>query len=336
MIRLSSVLLLVFLLSSMLTKAQNQLEISEMKWGADFNIHIKFSNDSSSIYDVQALYHSSSENSFSNSQATYYPVSLDEDFVNSLKNRKIESFVGETKDSTKTKGIEKSQTLWSAIHYDIGGGWIHFINCLVYSLEAGHLSMTAPLMKRPESNWKPSPMTESYKRTKTWEYYAPVNQKYAIKEYKIKEKKNELGDIPYLPSQFIELFTNTSQKEYLLLKEQKQLHNKAIIDMVKLLLGSNYLGQGQIDYISNAVISAVLKYNVNNLPSVIIFDDFEAAVAMTLNNEGYQIDKVVFNNESELTRDEIDQRIERMEGIINHINTVNRNIFEKKLKSYYN
>ncbi len=336
MTKLFNELLLGFLLLTVFTQAQNQPAISEMKWGADFNIHITFSNDSSSIHDVQALYHSSSENNFSNTQATYYPVSLDEDFINSLKNRKIESFVDEDRDSTETKKHEKSQTLWSAIHYDIGGGWIHFINCLVYSFEAGYLSLTAPLMLRPDSDWKPSPMTESYKRTKAWEYYAPVNQKYAIKEYKIKEKKNELGDIPYLPVQFIETFTNTSQKEYSLLTKQKQLHNKAIIDMVKLLLGSNYLGQSQIDYISNAVISSVLKYNVNNLPSVIIFDDFEAAVAMTLNDEGYQIGKIVFNNESELIQDEIDQRIERMEGIIKHINTVNRNIFEKKLKNYYN
>lgn len=320
---------------ALFAQQSGSLEISEMKWGADFNIHIKFSNDSSSIYDVKALYHSSSENAFSSDQATYYPVNLDKEFIDALKNRSIESFVEDSLTKSTSKKTEKSQTLWSAIHYEIGGGWIHFINCLIYSFESGNLSLTAPLMKRPESDWKPKPMTESYKRTKNWKYYAPVDQKLAIKEYKLKEKNGELGDIPLLPDSFSQLFLNTTSEEYKQMSQPNQFHNKAIIDMVKLLIGSNYLGREQIDYISNAVLSSVLKYNINNLPSVIIFDDFQAAVAMTLDNDGYQIEKVVFNNESNLSQEEIDQRIERMEGIIAKINEVNKKVFENKLKSYY-
>lgn len=329
---------LVFLFLSFYSFAQstNSIEIADMKWGADFNIHIKFSNDSTSIYDVQALHHSLSQNKYSNSAATYYPASLDAEFINSLKDRKIESFVEDSNSISATKPQSNNQTLWSAIHYNIGGGWIHFINCLVYAFESNSLSLTSPLMQRPESNWKPSPMTESYKRTKKWKYYAPVSQKLAIKEYKTKEKQNDLGDIPILPEQFTELFINTSDKEYISLTAKNKLHKKAIIDMVKLLVGANYLGQEQINYIASSITSSILKYNVNNLPSVIIFDDFEAAVAMSLNKDGYKIEKVVFNNEEELTEDEIIQRKERMQGIIKHINEINKKVFEKKLKNYYN
>lgn len=329
-------LIFIALAISSYGQQKNNIEISEMKWGADFNIHIKFSNDSTSIYDVKALYHSSSSQGYTQNQTTYYPVSLDEEFLNSLKDRKIESFVNQKVDSMQQIAPANRNTLWSALHYDIGGGWIHFINCLVYSFESGHLNLTAPLMQRPDSDWKPSPMTESFKRTKKWKYYAPANQKLAIKEYKLKSKKNELGDIPYLPEQFTQLFINTAQKDYLLLTQNKKQHDKAIIDMVKLLVGANYFGQEQIDYISNSVTTAVLKYNVNNLPSVIIFDDFDAAVAMSLNSNGYQIDKIVFNDEAALTADEVDQRIERMEGIIHEINETNKKVFEKKLKNYYN
>lgn len=316
------------------SQSNHYIEIADMKWGADFNIHIKFSNDSTSIYDVQALHHSSSKNNLSQSAATYYPVNLDTEFINSLKDRKIESFVEDT--VIKQNKNANRQTLWSAIHYNIGGGWIHFINCLVYAFESNSLSLTSPIMQRPESNWKPNPITESYKRTKKWKYYAPVSQKLAIKEYKIKEKQKDLGDIPMLPAQFNELFINTTDKNYKKLVANNKLHEKAIIDMVKLLVGANYLGQEQINYIASSIRSSILKYNTNNLPPVIIFDDFEAAVAMSLNKDGYKIDKVVFNNEAELTEDEIIQRKERMHGIVKSINEINKKVFEKRLKNYYN
>jgi len=334
MLRISIIIVFSVLFFNGISQEVNRPKISEMKWGADFNIHIQFSNDSTSIYDVKGLYHSPSYSKSADSdQITYYPVTLDQEFIDALKNRKIESFVDTIK--TEKQAVKKGQTLWSALHGDLGGGWIHFINCLVYSYETGQLKNKAPLMQRPESNWKPNPMTESYKRTRKWSYYIPDNQKLAIKEYKIRNNKGELGNLALLPPFFTELFLTTNQKKYDKLVEDKQLNKIAIIDMIRLLLASKYLGQEQIDYIRGAVLKAVMQYSVNSLPSVIIFDDFDAAVAMTLDENGYKIGKVVFNNESELTTDEVDQRIERMEGIINQINKVNKKVFEKNLKKYY-
>jgi hypothetical protein len=106
--------------------------------------------------------------------------------------------------------------------------------------------------------------------------------------------------------------------------------------MVRLLVGANYLGQEQIDFIRAAVSRSVMQYAINSLPSVIIFDDFGAAVAMTLNDDGYKIDKVVFNHEETLSPEEINQRLALMEGIIKKVNEVNKKVFEKNLKKYYN
>ncbi len=327
-------LTLVSLLFCVLFLKSQQNSISQMQWGADFKIHITFSNDSTSIYDVKGLYHSESNGYNADTSVTYYPVQLDNDFVNDLKNRKISSFIDTLKGADDIK--QKPQTLWSAIHGDIGGGFVHFINCLVYTFESGNLLLTAPLMKRPSSKWKPSPVTESYKRTKKWAYAAPVNQKLAQKEYKIKHKKGQLGDIMLLPPSFIQLFLNTNQKQYELMVAQNEYHKLAIINMVKLMVGANYLSREQIDYVQSAVSKSILKYNTNNLPSVIIFDHFGAAVAMSLTADGYKIEKIVFNNETELTDEAIEERIARMEGIIKQINLTNKKVFEKNLKSYYN
>ncbi len=105
--------------------------------------------------------------------------------------------------------------------------------------------------------------------------------------------------------------------------------------MIRLLLGTRYLGADQINYIQNSVIKAVMHYNINNLPSVIIFDNYDAAVAMTLDNEGYKIEKVVVNNEETLSTEELNERLGKMEAIIREINEVNKKVFESKLKSYY-
>jgi hypothetical protein len=158
----------------------------------------------------------------------------------------------------------------------------------------------------------------------------------AQKEYKIKKDKGQLGDIALLPPPFIDLFLNTSQKQYNKMVTENQLNKTAIIDMVRLLVGANYLGQEQIDFIRAAVSRSVMQYAINSLPSVIIFDDFGAAVAMTLNDDGYKIDKVVFNHEETLSPEEINQRLALMEGIIKKVNEVNKKVFEKNLKKYYN
>lgn len=314
-------------------------EISSMRWGADFNIHITFSNDSSTILDVRGLYHSTStmpQMAVGSEEVTYYPVTLDPEFVNALKNRNIETMAdGDTAIGHHSNDTTRAKTLWSALHNNIGGGYIHFINCLIYSLESKNLNLYSPFYKRPESNWKPSPMTESYRRTQKWKYYFPDNQKLAQKEYLIKEKKGELGDIRLLPKSFIELFLNTNQKQYDLLVANGETNKVAIINMIRLLVSSNYLGIDQITLIQGAVSKSIMKYTMNSLPSVIVFDDFGAAAAMTLDHEGYKIDNVVFNKQDELSSEEIEQRMQLIKGVINQVNTINKKIFERNLKNYY-
>ncbi len=309
--------------------AQNKVEITEMQWGTDYKIHITFSNDSSTIHDVKALYHSQDEGENSN-QITYYPVYLDPTFVNSLKDKKID-----TTKISEVKSGDDYKTLWGAIHPVLGGGFIHFINSLIYTVESGNLDLKAPLMKRPETDWKPSPITESYKRTKKWKYYIPDNQKLAHKEYKIQEKNNELGDIKLLPEYFITLFLTTDDKKYEQFVKNNEINKVAIINVMRLMLGSRYLGKEQIAFVKGAVIKAVMKYNMNNLPSIIIFDNYNAAVAMTLDSEGYNIEKVVFHDSQNISDKEKQERFNKMQAVIRQINEANKKVFEKSLKNYY-
>lgn len=328
----------IFCIAIAATATAQRNEISSMRWGADFNIHITFSNDSTSILDVRGLYHSSStmpQMAVGSEEVTYYPVTLDPEFVGALKNKRIESFGGDTAAAMAFSDTVRAKTLWSALHGEIGGGYIHFINCLIYSLESKSLNLWSPFYRRPESNWKPKPMTESYRRTKNWKYYFPDNQKLAQKEYLTKQKNGELGDMKLLPKSFIDLFLNTNQKQYELLKANNETNKVAIIDMIRLLVSANYLGLDQISLIQGAVSRSIMKYSMNSLPSVIIFDDFGAAVAMTLDHEGYKIDNVVFNQQETLSADEIEQRMQLMQGVIRQVNNINKKLFERNLKNYY-
>ena len=302
--------------------------IEAMQWDEDFQIHITLANDSNYILDIKELHHTAvGENE---SDFTYLPTRLDNDFVQTLLRTEVDT------SKTGEQPEESYKTLWSALHHSIGGGWVHFVNCLLYSLETGYLDVKAPLMKRPESDWKPKPMTESYKRTRKWEYYVPVDQKLAIKEYNIKKKNNELGHLNDVPKAFVELFLNTSQKEYEQLKQIKRSRAQAHIDMVKILVGANYLGETQIKYIKSMVLKAFTNYADDQLPSVIIFDNFNAAVAMSLNEAGYQVEKIVFADERFISIETRMERIEQINLIVNQINIVNKEIFQQKLKSYYN
>lgn len=315
----------IFIFFSQVITAQN---IEQMKWDKDFQIHITLANDSNYILDIKELHHTRVAEG--ESDFTYLPTRLDNDFVNAL----ITTEVDTNKINQQTD--ESYKTLWSALHHSIGGGWVHFVNCLLYSLETGYLDVKAPLMKRPESNWKPKPMTESYKRTKKWDYYVPVNQKLAIKEYKLKEKNKELGHLTDVPKDFIDLFLTTKQSEYEQMSLIPRNRNKAQIDLVKILVGANYLGETQIKYIKSMVLKAFTKYADEQLPSVIIFDNFNAAVAMSLNETGYQIDKLVFADERFISIETRMERINQINLIVNQINAVNKEVFQQKLKSYYN
>ncbi len=332
MLRFSGVLLLISTLSAVYAQTEKPFpEIEEMTWGNEFTVEMKLSNDSSHVYDVEELHHSASFTKNKQNELVYYPVGLEKSFIDQLKTRKIAGA-----DTASAENASSNKTLWSAIHYSIGGEYVHFINCLLYSLETGELSVDAPLMKRPESDWKPKPMTESYKRTRKWEYYVPVRQRYAIREYKKKKRNNNLRDLQTVPNTFIELFLNTKDRDYEELKENRKIEKLAKIDLIKILLASNYLGETQIKYIKNRVLKAMSRYSVNQLPSVIILDDFNAAVAMTLDEEGYRIKKIVFRDEANLTQNEMQQRKTTIQSLINEINEVNKEVFKKSLQKYYN
>jgi hypothetical protein len=305
-------------------------EIQEMTWGNEFTVEMKLSNDSSHVYNVEELFHSANFSKNNRDELVYYPVGLSNSFIEQLKERKITD-----SDTTSTEYEANNKTLWSAIHYSIGGAYVHFINCVLYSIETGELQVDAPLMKRPKSDWKPSPMTESYKRTRKWEYYVPVNQKNAHKEYKIKLKNNELKDLQTVPSDFIDLFLDTNDKEYQELKANKEVEKLAKIDLIKILLATNYLGETQIKYIKNRVLKAMSRYSVNQLPSVIILDDFNAAVAMTLDEGGYAVKKIVFRDQKSITEFEMNERKKTIKALINEINEVNKEVFQKSLQNYY-
>jgi hypothetical protein len=308
--------------------AQSQ-NIETMQWDKDFQIHITLANDSNYILDIKELHHTNVEEDGSSS-FTYLPTRLENDYLEKLLQTEVDTSISDK------QILESNKTLWSALHNSIGGGWVHFVNCLLYSLETGYLDVTAPLMKRPESNWKPKPMTESYKRTKKWTYYIPVDQKIATKEFELKKKSNTLGHLNDVPKEFIELFLKTSQSDYEQLKLNPRSRKKAQIDMVKILIGANYLGETQIKYIKSMVLKAFAQYADNQLPSVIIFDNFNAAVAMSLNEAGYQVDKIVFADERFISIQTRLDRISQINLVVKQINDVNKEVFQQKLQNYYN
>ncbi len=283
-------------------------------------------NDSDYTYDIRQLFHIKENPSDSAADFIFYPVNLDEEYINNLGG-----------DSTINENIGSSsfKTLWGALHESLGGGWVHFINCLLYSLEAEQLDLTAPLMRRPATGWKPKPVTDSYQRTKKWKYYVPVNQKLAIKEYKLRMKRNEPGDLKNIPEEFIDLFLKTNNKDYHKYIENKKVNIVAKIDLVKILLGANFLSEIQINYIRSQVLSSIRTYSINRIPSVLVFDDFDAAAAISMDLNGYKLEALAFKTSANLTYEQMEERREQISKIISDINIYNRNSFRKQLLNYY-
>lgn len=303
---------------------QRRINVSEMKWELDYQIFLKLANDSTYNYDIRQLFHISKNQQEDAPEYIYYPVNLGAEYLNRLSHKS---------DSTDKKDGYK--TLWSALHASLGGGWIHFTNCLLYSFETGNLSLTVPLMQRPVTGWKPKPATDTYLRTRKWKYYTPVNQKEAVKEYNLRKARNELGNLNSIPPEFVALMLKTSDKTLKKLREKGDRNVIARIELVKLFLGSNYLGEVQINYIRAAVLNAVKTYSLNKLPTVIVFDEFDAAAVMTLGTEGYKIDAIVFKNSAELSDADKQLQTSMIVGIIDKINAYNHNSFIKKLGNYY-
>jgi hypothetical protein len=311
-----------------------QVSIKQMTWGPDYQVYLKMENDTAYRLEIENLFHANPDDIFNRkTEFVYYPVNFEQSYIDSLLNRpsKEDEFTIDIPNSPK---IRKT-TLWSVMKESIDGGWVHFINCLLYSLETKQLLIDDPLLTRPESNWKPNPMTQSYKRTRNWKYFFPVEQKYAKKEYRIRKKKNQLGDLASIPKSYIDLMMNTSEREYQNMKKNREMHKVACIDLVKLILGSSYLNESQINIVKSRVMTAITKYNANRMPTVLIFDKYEAAVAMSLEESGYKAEKIIFRNEINLSPEEIYQRTIIIKGIIALINEANKKSFQDKLNSFY-
>ncbi len=310
---------LVLILSAFVLVAKSQ--VSEMNWKLDYQIYLKLANDSNYTYDIKNVFHVTNSKQEFSTDYIFYPV-----------NPGLEYSANLPKDTL----IHSNQkTLWSSLNAYLGGGWIHFTNCIAYALETQKLNLQAPLMIRPDSDWKPNPMTDSYKRTKNWTYYIPYEQKNAQKEYNRRLSSGTTGDLKSLPDSYLTLFMETSQKEYNKLKKEGKNNILAKIDLVKVILGANYLGDAQIKYISSAVFESIMSYSSNNLPSIIVFDEFDAAAVMSLDPDGYKIDKIVYKSSANLTDMEITSRNTEIESIITKINEYNQNSFKKQLGNYY-
>lgn len=322
----------LLLLNSQGLWAQSR-QIRSMTWNKEYQLQVQLADDSTYVMDVRGLYH---QGAWSPEQeqvkgTTFFPVNFDPEFIAYLKSHPL---TGAAPDSAKHTASSNA-TLWSALNAHIGGGYVHLINCLIYALENGTIHLQSPIMLRPVTKWKPSPMTLTYKRTHKWTYYVPSTQREAKKEYKLRKKEEALQDLQGIPERFVELFLETSEREYRKLREDNQVSKVAQIDLVRLLLGAKYLGENQIAYIGDGVKQAVAQYSAHNLPSVIIFDDFNAAVAMRLDQQGYQVDYIVFQSQEAISDQELQKRRNKILTLVNNINAANTALFQRRLSQYY-
>ena len=312
----------------------NNSFIKDMQWGVDYRIHLTLFNDSNYTINVEDMVHSNSANNDTSLENfVYYPVMLARDFVDRLKKTKSDEKTVVT--LTTETNDKKLVTLWGSLHSSLGGGWVHFINCLEYSMETRYLSITAPLMERPKTSWKPNPRTDTYKRTRKWKYYVPVDQRQAHKEYARKVRDKQLDNLQEVPKSFIKLFLETNNRDYKKIVESRNFRKLAQIDLVKLLVGSNYLSEPQITYIKTMVLKSVLQYSYNQLPTVIVFDDLEAAVVMSLNETGYNLEQVVFRSDKDLAFETKNERLDKINLNIRAINKINQKIFQEQLKKHF-
>lgn len=311
------------------------IDVRSMTWGKDYKLHVKMGNDSVYVMDVRALYHQgdlTAEQALTSS-TTYLPVTLDREFVDYLKQRPL-------RDTGKANGQDSVSprqfaTLWSALHSEIGGDYVHLINSIVYALESRRLHLQDEALRRPVTDWKPDPPTDTYKRTKDWPFYVPITQKDAHREYKLRAKEGTLQDLQGIPTRFIDFFLATSDGDYRELVHARQMGKVAQVDLVRMMLGAKYLGERQIEYVSRCVRSAVTHYSASNLPSVIVFDDYKAAVAMTLDAGGYRVDYVVFQDQQLLSPAEVAKREADIRALVKSINEANAKIFRQRLSKYY-
>jgi len=298
-------------------------QVAEMKWELDFEVYLKMQNDSNYTYSISELLHITDVRNLDyTTEFIFYPVHPGESYSKIILE----------KDTARKLNYN---TLWGTLHARIGGGWIHFTNCIAYALETQILNLREPIMVRPETAWKPKPATKSWKRTRKWKYYVPVSQKLARREYRKRIREKVPDELDNLPESYIRLFLDTSDKDYMKMRDEGKLNELAKIDLVKVILGANYLGEEQISYISHAVFSAITEYSGNLLPTVLIFDEFDAAAAMSLNRDGYVPDEIVFRTSAGLTDKDMQTHKKDIQAIIRDINRYNKEAFQKRLGNYY-
>ncbi|PID90367.1 MAG: hypothetical protein CSA97_03265 [Bacteroidetes bacterium] len=326
-------LLLALTLGTTLARGRN---IQQMIWGQDYKLHVKLSNDSSYVMDVRGLYHQGDAAApIDTENTTYLPVALDADFIRMVKEKPLKDSLAAASTSDSLASRKRNSTLWAALHHEIGGGYVHLVNCIMYALESRQLNLANPIMLRPKTSWKPDPMTESYRRTRRWEHYVPLKQKLARREYKYRKRDGQLTDLQGVPKSFIDLFEDTSDRGYRKLQSERKQTQMAQIDLVRIMLAARYLGEKQIAYISDCVRNAITRYTASNLPSVIILDDFKAAVAMRLDTAGYRVDHIVFENQKKLPPEEVQKRTAAINRLVANINEANNRLFLRRLNSYY-
>jgi len=334
MVKNSFLLIILMLIGT--AKGQDSiqfLEIKQMKWGLDYQIYLDLSNDSTIALPIENLFHALPiDNPSGVPSFTFFPVRLDSSYRAYLREK-----YADVNDFTFDLTIDEKEpiTLWGNISQQVGGGWVHFLNCIMYSLESGELDLKSPLMERPKTKWKPNPITLSYKRTKDWQYYIPTGQKEARKEYKKRKKENDLDELSAIHPDIIELFLKTNQREYNKMLRNKEYHMVAKIDMIKILLGSKYMGKAQIAYFKSRVLKAVTKQSYRQMPSVLIFDQYQAAVSLTLDESGYIIDKIVINNEDSFDSETLAIRKAVIYDVISRVNEENKVAFQNRLKEIY-
>lgn len=327
-----SLLLLLLLLAPMPSLAQPR-QIRSMSWDREYQLQVQLADDSTYVVDVRGLYHQGAwrPDQEQVEGTTFLPVNFDPEFIAYLKAHPLTDTPPDTPRPARTSNA----TLWSALSAHLGGGYVHLINCLIYALENGTIHLECPIMLRPKTKWKPSPMTPTYRRTRRWEYYVPTTQRQAKKEYKLRKKEEALQDLQGIPRRFLELFLATSDREYRRMREDNKADLVAQIDLVRLLLGAKYLGEKQIAYIGDGVKQAVAQYSAHNLPSVIIFDDFNAAVAMRLDQQGYQVDYIVFQAQEAIPDQELQKRRNKIYTLVSNINAANTALFRRRLSQHY-
>lgn len=314
---------------------QQTTHIKQMTWGTDYQVYMKLSNDSSYALAIDELFHAApAEVLNKRTEFVYYPVNFDMAYITDLLTKIPEGAEEFSFDYQREPQIRKT-TLYGQLSQTIGGGWVHFTNTLMLALETRQLELTAPLLERPISTWKPKPVTNSWKRTHKWKYYVPVTQKQAKKEYKKREKLQQLGDLKSVPQSYIQLFLATSDKEYNNMLLKRQFKKLSQIDLIKVLLGSGYMGEPQIAYIKSRVLQAIRNYNADRKPTVLIFDEYQAAVAMTLADDGYKAERIVYRDQESLTGEEVAQRSLIINGFIALINESNKKAFKDRLTEYY-